>query len=117
MVGNSDSEAAASFRIARHPGLDPFLDPTAIDLWTLLCRYLPATNSAPTKSFCRSARGAWARSTKPVTRAFVGVWLARAATVASDVSDAATRNWLMSRRWLLVAPTLLFLWIIAQIDN
>ena len=34
---------------------------------------------------------------------------AREATVASDAS--------MSRRWLLVAPTLLFLWIIAQIDK
>jgi len=27
------------------------------------------------------------------------------------------RNWLISRRWLLVAPALLFLWIIAQIDK
>lgn len=26
-------------------------------------------------------------------------------------------NWLISRRWLLVAPALLFLWIIAQIDK
>ena len=32
-------------------------------------------------------------------------------------SDAATRNWLMSRRWFFVAPTLLFLWILAQIDK
>jgi hypothetical protein len=38
-------------------------------------------------------------------------------TVASDVSNPPTRNWLISRRWFLVAPTLLFLWIIAQIDK
>jgi hypothetical protein len=31
--------------------------------------------------------------------------------------DAATHDWLMGRRWFLVAPTLLFLWIIAQIDK
>ena len=37
--------------------------------------------------------------------------------MASDVINPATRNWLMSRRWFLVAPTLLFLWIIAQIDK
>ena len=35
----------------------------------------------------------------------------------TDVAHAATGNWLRSRRWLLVAPTLLFLWIIAQIDK
>jgi sugar phosphate permease len=40
-----------------------------------------------------------------------------AGTVTSDIGKAATRNWLMSRRWFLVAPTLLFLWIIAQIDK
>ena len=38
-------------------------------------------------------------------------------TPASDGSHAETRHWLMSRRWLLVAPALLFLWIIAQIDK
>jgi MFS family permease len=37
--------------------------------------------------------------------------------VASDVSNAATATGLMSRRWCLVAPTLLFLWIVAQIDK
>ena len=37
--------------------------------------------------------------------------------MATDVANAATSNWLRSRRWLLVAPTLLFLWIIAQIDK
>ena len=37
--------------------------------------------------------------------------------MATDVANAATGNWLRSRRWLLVAPTLLFLWIIAQIDK
>ena len=31
------------------------------------------------------------------------------------ISDS--RSWLASRRWLLVAPALLFLWIIAQIDK
>lgn len=37
--------------------------------------------------------------------------------MASDINHAGTRNWLMNRRWSLVAPTLLFLWIIAQIDK
>jgi sugar phosphate permease len=37
--------------------------------------------------------------------------------MATDVTNAATGNWLRSRRWLLVAPTLLFVWIIAQIDK
>jgi sugar phosphate permease len=31
--------------------------------------------------------------------------------------EAGSANWLLSRRWLLVAPALLFLWIIAQIDK
>ena len=34
-----------------------------------------------------------------------------------DVGSARSGNWLLSRRWLLVAPALLFLWIIAQIDK
>jgi MFS family permease len=37
--------------------------------------------------------------------------------MATDVTIAATGNWLRSRRWLLVAPTLLFVWIISQIDK
>ncbi len=37
--------------------------------------------------------------------------------MATDVTNAASGNWLRSRRWLLVAPTLLFVWIIAQIDK
>ena len=37
--------------------------------------------------------------------------------MATDVANATTGNWLRSRRWVLVAPTLLFLWIIAQIDK
>jgi sugar phosphate permease len=34
-----------------------------------------------------------------------------------DVGRAGSENWLPSRRWLLVAPALFFLWIIAQIDK
>lgn len=30
---------------------------------------------------------------------------------------SGSRNWLLDRRWLLVAPALLFLWIVAQIDK
>ena len=37
--------------------------------------------------------------------------------MARDVESAGRGNWLLSRRWLLVAPALLFLWIIAQIDK
>ena len=37
--------------------------------------------------------------------------------MATDVANAATGNWLSRRRWLLVAPTLFFLWIIAQVDK
>ena len=37
--------------------------------------------------------------------------------MATDVANPAAGNGLRSRRWLLVAPTLLFLWIIAQIDK
>ena len=35
------------------------------------------------------------------------------------VENTATdsRNWLLTRRWLLVASAMLFLWIIAQIDK
>jgi hypothetical protein len=43
--------------------------------------------------------------------------LGEGAIMATDVANAATGNWLRSRRWLLVAPTLLFLWLIAQIDK
>jgi len=34
-----------------------------------------------------------------------------------EITSAGTGNWLRGRRWLLVAPALLFLWIIAQIDK
>ncbi|MGA2713828.1 MAG: MFS transporter [Bryobacteraceae bacterium] len=37
--------------------------------------------------------------------------------MASNARSVASGNWLLSRRWLLVAPALLFLWIIAQIDK
>ena len=37
--------------------------------------------------------------------------------MARDVGSARSENWRPSRRWLLVAPALLFLWIIAQIDK
>ncbi len=37
--------------------------------------------------------------------------------MACDVGSAGSATWLPSRRWLLVAPALLFLWIIAQIDK
>src|ERR1700721_523845 len=37
--------------------------------------------------------------------------------MALAVGSAGSDNWLLSRRWLLVAPALLFLWIIAQIDK
>src|ERR1700681_1077715 len=37
--------------------------------------------------------------------------------MAPDARSAASGNWLLSRRWLLVAPALFFLWIIAQIDK
>lgn len=37
--------------------------------------------------------------------------------MAHDAETTRTRDWLFSRRWLLVAPALLFLWIIAQIDK
>jgi len=34
-----------------------------------------------------------------------------------ETGSAGYGDWLLSRRWLLVAPALLFLWIIAQIDK
>src|SRR5579862_4671381 len=37
--------------------------------------------------------------------------------MAPNVGNVGTGSWLLSRRWLLVAPALLFLWIIAQIDK
>jgi sugar phosphate permease len=42
--------------------------------------------------------------------------------MAGDIESAAiaselTGSWLRDRRWLLVAPALLFLWIVAQIDK
>src|ERR1700751_4049876 len=37
--------------------------------------------------------------------------------MTTDVGNVSTGNWLNSRRWLLVAPALLFLWVIAQIDK
>src|SRR5262249_43549183 len=37
--------------------------------------------------------------------------------MASDTGNTATGNRLRSRRWLLIAPALLLLWIIAQIDK
>src|ERR1700751_999532 len=37
--------------------------------------------------------------------------------MARGVGRARTGNWPLGRRWVLVAPALLFLWIIAQIDK
>jgi sugar phosphate permease len=46
-----------------------------------------------------------------------GLGWQKGAIMTPDVSNVETRNWLISRRWFFVAPTLLFLWIIAQIDK
>jgi sugar phosphate permease len=37
--------------------------------------------------------------------------------MAHEIGSLGSGNWLLSRRWLLVAPALLFLWIIAQVDK
>jgi len=37
--------------------------------------------------------------------------------MAGEIASSRTGHWLLSRRWLFVAPALLFLWIIAQIDK
>jgi len=37
--------------------------------------------------------------------------------MARAIGSEGSGNWLLRRRWLLVAPALLFLWIIAQIDK
>jgi sugar phosphate permease len=37
--------------------------------------------------------------------------------MADEIGSAGSGNWLLSQRWRLVAPALLFLWIIAQIDK
>src|ERR1700681_935179 len=41
----------------------------------------------------------------------------RAAFMAAQTTAIDSRNWLLTRRWLLVASAMLFLWIIAQIDK
>ena len=37
--------------------------------------------------------------------------------MAAQTTAIDSRNWLLTRRWLLVASAMLFLWIIAQIDK